>query len=58
MGSDAMAVIDPATMTVRGLEGLVVADASVMPKMISANLNATTILIAERAAQVLRRSGA
>ncbi|MBO0662517.1 GMC family oxidoreductase N-terminal domain-containing protein [Jiella sp. MQZ9-1] len=50
MGRDAMAVTDPESFAVHGIEGLAVADASVFPKMISANLNATVILIAERAA--------
>ncbi|MFO1146753.1 MAG: GMC family oxidoreductase N-terminal domain-containing protein [Alsobacter sp.] len=51
MGTDPLAVVDPATLRLRGLDGLVVADASVMPRMISANLNATVVLIAERAAR-------
>jgi choline dehydrogenase len=54
MGRDAMAVVDPVSFAVHGIDGLAVADASVFPKMISANLNATTILVAERAAQALR----
>ena len=53
MGTDAMAVVDPASFRVRGLDGLAVADASVFPDMISANLNATVIMIAERAAMAL-----
>jgi choline dehydrogenase-like flavoprotein len=53
MGADAMAVVDPASLGVRGLDGLVVADASVFPKMISANLNATVIMVAERAAMAV-----
>jgi choline dehydrogenase len=39
---------------VYGLEGLRVADASVMPDMIRANTNATTIMIAERVADFMR----
>jgi choline dehydrogenase len=53
MGTDAMAVTDPATLKVHGLEGLRIADASVIPKMISGNLNAPTIMVAERAAQMI-----
>jgi choline dehydrogenase-like flavoprotein len=45
--SDPMAVVDQ-HCRVRGLEGLRVVDASVMPDVIRANTNATTIMIAER----------
>ncbi|TQI33212.1 choline dehydrogenase [Pseudomonas aeruginosa] len=48
MGNDPMAVVDHA-MKVHGLEGLRVVDASAMPNVISANLNATVIMMAEKA---------
>ena len=38
MGVDAKAVVDPSSMKVHGLEGLRIADASVIPRMISGNL--------------------
>ncbi|MDF0596514.1 GMC family oxidoreductase [Psychromarinibacter halotolerans] len=45
MGTDPMAVVDPATMAVHGVEGLSVADASVMPRIVSGNTNAPSVLI-------------
>jgi choline dehydrogenase len=53
MGTDPMAVVDPTSFKVHGLEGLRVADASVIPIMISGNIQTPTILIAERAATAI-----
>jgi len=53
MGQDNMAVVDP-VLRVRGIDGLRVADASVMPTLISGNPNAVCIMIGERAAEFLR----
>ena len=49
MGSDAAAVVDP-QLRVNGIEGLRVADASVMPSIIGGNTNAPTVMIGERGA--------
>ncbi|MFK4027505.1 choline dehydrogenase [Stutzerimonas balearica] len=53
MGTDDMAVVD-GQGRVHGLEGLRVVDASIMPQIITGNLNATTIMIAEKIADRIR----
>ncbi len=52
MGNDNMSVVDE-QLRVHGVESLRIADASVMPSIISGNLNAATIMIAEKAADII-----
>ncbi|WP_419944265.1 choline dehydrogenase [Candidatus Poriferisodalis sp.] len=53
LGTDELAVTDPATMGVRGTSGLSVVDASVMPTVTNGNIYAPVMMIAEKAADLL-----
>ena len=53
MGTDAMSVVDPATMRVHGMAGLRVVDASVMPYVTNGNIYAPVMMVAEKAADLI-----
>ena len=55
MGVDAMSVVDPA-LRVRGVEGLRVVDASVMPTITSGNTSAPAVMIGEKASDLIRQA--
>ena len=57
IGRDPMAVVDP-QLRVHGVERLRIADASVMPDVISGNLNSVAIMIGEKAADLIRNPAA
>jgi choline dehydrogenase-like flavoprotein len=57
MGSDELSVLDT-QLRVRGVDGLRIADNSVMPRLVSGNTNATAIMIGERAADFIKGNAA
>ena len=54
MGHDTHAVVDPETLHVRGMKGLRVVDASIMPQAPAGDINVPTLMLAERAADLIK----
>ncbi|KAL5271976.1 hypothetical protein ACHWQZ_G000239 [Mnemiopsis leidyi] len=54
MGTDSLSVVDPVSLNVHGVSNLKVVDASIMPSIVSGNLNGPVLMMAEKAADVIR----